>query len=92
MCMSDRLSRLVQLRTKVSRKCPEDPEKLCGQPIGQYHCPDCGCMQVACMPHMCDPDDCLLEDCDCLPPGVHKSPNLEAWERHERDTERHSAP
>jgi hypothetical protein len=29
---------------------------------------------------MCDPDDCLLEDCDCLPPGVHKSPNLLAWE------------
>jgi len=61
-------------------KCPEDPMALCGLPIGQYHCPDCGCMQVACVAHVCDPDDCLLEDCDCLPEGVHKSANLLAWE------------
>jgi hypothetical protein len=59
--------------------CPEDPLRLAGQPIGMYHCGECGCMQVAGMPHMCDPEDCLLEDCDCLPPGVHRSPNLEAW-------------
>ena len=68
--------------------CPEDPEALCGQPIGQYHCPYCGCMQIACIPHMCDPDECLLEDCDCLPEGVHKSPNLLGWkarEAQERD-------
>ena len=38
-------------------KCPEDPEALCGQPIGMYHCPVCGCMQVACIPHACDPED-----------------------------------
>ncbi len=41
--------------------CPEDPEKLCGQPIGMYHCPFCGCMQVACLSHFCyEPDDCWL--------------------------------
>jgi hypothetical protein len=71
-------------------KCPEDPEKLCGQPIGQYHCPYCGCMQVACIPHMCDPDLCLLEGCDCLPEGVTKSPNLietEALEVLDRSSE-----
>ena len=61
-------------------KCPEDPVALLGRPLGQYHCPDCGCMQVAGIPHMCDPDDCLLENCDCLPEGVTKSPNLLAWE------------
>jgi hypothetical protein len=60
--------------------CPEDPVALLGRPLGQYHCPVCGCMQVAGIPHMCDPDLCLLEDCDCLPAGVHKSPNLQAWE------------
>ncbi len=52
---------------------------LCGQPIGMYHCPYCGCMQVACVEHECDPAECLLEDCDCLPPGVHRSLNLEGW-------------
>jgi len=46
-------------------KCPEDPMKLCGKPIGMYHCPYCGCMQVACTPHVCDPEECLSEDCDC---------------------------
>jgi hypothetical protein len=61
-------------------RCPEDPIKLCGQPIGQYHCPECGCMQVACSPHWCDPDSCLLENCECLPEGVSKSSNLLAWE------------
>lgn len=45
-------------------KCSEDPMALCGQPIGMYHCPECGCMQVACNPHCCDPEACLLEDCD----------------------------
>ena len=57
-------------------KCPENPEALCGQPIGMYHCPDCGCMQVACCPHVCDPGECLLENCDCLPEGETMSPNL----------------
>lgn len=33
-------------------ECPEDPEKLVDQPIGMYHCPWCGCMQVAGLPHM----------------------------------------
>jgi len=60
-------------------KCPEDPKLFLGQPIGMYHCPDCGCMQVAGFAHLCDAYECLLEDCDCLAPGVHRSPNLQAW-------------
>jgi hypothetical protein len=36
----------------------DDPRKLAGQPIGQYHCPGCGVMQLAGLEHM----DC--EDCD----------------------------
>lgn len=36
----------------------DDPVALRGQPIGQYHCPRCGVMQVAGIPHidcdMCD--------------------------------------
>ena len=27
--------------------CLEKPESLAGQPLGQYHCPDCGAMVVA---------------------------------------------
>ena len=32
-------------------KCKEKPELLKGQPIGQYHCPDCGAMIIAGMKH-----------------------------------------
>ena len=31
--------------------CSEKPESLIGQPIGQYHCPDCGAMVIAGCPH-----------------------------------------
>jgi hypothetical protein len=37
--------------------CNEKPEKLAGQPIGQYHCPNCGAMLLAGIPH---PDLCKL--------------------------------
>ena len=32
-------------------RCNEKPERLLGQPIGQYHCPDCGAMVLAGVPH-----------------------------------------
>lgn len=31
--------------------CPEDPRKFKGQPLGMYHCPDCGMMVIAGMKH-----------------------------------------
>lgn len=31
--------------------CDEKPELLVGQPIGQYHCPDCGAMVMAGLKH-----------------------------------------
>lgn len=31
--------------------CAERPEALAGQPIGMYHCPDCGAMLLAGVPH-----------------------------------------
>ena len=31
--------------------CEEKPEALLGQPIGMYHCPDCGAMVIAGVPH-----------------------------------------
>jgi hypothetical protein len=44
------------------RKCPacyapvgegcDDPRELLGAPIGMYHCPGCGTMQVAGLPHI----------------------------------------
>jgi hypothetical protein len=36
----------------VITECPEDPVKLLGAPIGMYHCPICGCMQIAGFPHV----------------------------------------
>lgn len=35
----------------TSPACPEKPELLTGQPIGQYHCPSCGEMLIAGLPH-----------------------------------------
>lgn len=35
----------------VPAPCEENPEDLAGQPIGQYHCPDCGAMVIAGLPH-----------------------------------------
>jgi hypothetical protein len=36
--------------------CAEKPELPAGQPLGMYHCPDCGAMVVAGVPHppMCE--------------------------------------
>ncbi len=39
--------------------CVEDPVKLKGQPIGMYHCPECGEMQIAGLPHTTP----MCEDC-----------------------------
>lgn len=36
--------------------CNEKPESLLGQPLGMYHCPDCGAMVIAGIPH---PELCL---------------------------------
>lgn len=43
-------------RGRVRKPCPEDPEVLGGQPIGMYHCPGCGAMQMAGMTHL-PPDE-----------------------------------
>jgi hypothetical protein len=40
--------------------CPEDPVRLSGAPLGQYHCPECGCMVVAGVPHLQHDYGCLL--------------------------------
>lgn len=41
---------------KKRKPCPEKPEALLGLPIGMYHCPSCGEMQLAGLPHA-KPDD-----------------------------------
>lgn len=45
-------------------KCPHDPRVLAGQPIGMYHCPDCGEMVVAGMEHTPKNvlPDCMMPD------------------------------
>ena len=37
--------------------CQHDPLTMLGKPIGQYHCPECGQMQVAGVPHIADEED-----------------------------------
>lgn len=37
--------------------CREKPESFIGQPLGMYHCPECGTMVVAGIPH---PELCEL--------------------------------
>lgn len=40
-------------------RCPEDPRRLKGAPIGQHHCPRCGCMTLAGVGHVHD-EHCWL--------------------------------
>ena len=47
----------------LSWPCPEDPTELAGQPIGMYHCPYCGEMQIAGMEHV-PPQFAEQWDCD----------------------------
>ena len=49
---SERL--IPEKRVKMKIPCPEKPELLLGQPIGMYHWPCCGQMQVAGLPHLPD--------------------------------------
>lgn len=44
--------------------CTYDPEILKGEPIGMFHCPECGEMVVAGMEHP-DYDDPSLDCMDC---------------------------
>lgn len=44
------------------RVCPEDPRVLAGAPIGQYHCPACGCMVIAALPHLEHDEGCWMPD------------------------------
>jgi hypothetical protein len=37
--------------------CPEQPLLLLGAPLGQYHCPVCGEMQLAGIPHLAPDED-----------------------------------
>lgn len=53
--------------------CPEQPERLLGQPIGMYHCPYCGAMQMAGMPHLPTEDDYELMTGDDWPAGYEEA-------------------
>ena len=43
-------------------RCQHDPRQYLGMPIGQYHCPDCLCMQVAGFEHGACEDGCEMQD------------------------------
>jgi hypothetical protein len=69
------------------RRCPYDPEPLLGQPIGQLHCPSCGCMVIAgiehgpCLPNLCPLLDAQGNDMPERPhPGMVEMVDLTAEE------------
>jgi hypothetical protein len=59
--------------------CKEKPEDLAGQPIGQYHCPDCGAMVMAAIPHppMCKP--CIDRKHPSFDGPKVRADNLQYW-------------
>lgn len=44
--------------------CPFDPRPLLGAPMGQFHCPDCGCMVLAGLQHGACEEGCEMQDDD----------------------------
>ncbi len=50
--------------------CAEKPEELIGEPLGQYHCPNCGAMLIAGIPHPNLCKRCL----DRVHPGIDTGP------------------
>lgn len=50
----------VDLESVITGVCHEDPTKYVGSPMGQYHCPACGCMVVAGMAHPPCGESCRL--------------------------------
>lgn len=51
-----------EVREIFPADCNECPESLKGQPLGQYHCPDCGAMVMAGLPHPFLCKRCLLRN------------------------------
>ena len=51
---------MMTWQPKLSGLCPEQPELCTGAPMGQYHCPSCGCMCVAGWPHFPHDTGCWL--------------------------------
>lgn len=51
----------AQVEKIYTTDCQEKPELLRGQPIGQYHCPDCGAMLLAGIPHFQVCSACLKD-------------------------------
>jgi len=51
--------RCFEERELFPAPCQEKPELLLGQPIGMYHCPDCGTMLLAGFPHPYFCKDCF---------------------------------
>lgn len=59
---------------KKRKPCPEQPILLTGAPLGQYHCPHCGEMQIASMPHLAPEADYELMMGQPWPPGYEEKP------------------
>ena len=60
------------------KPCPEDPEKLKGMPIGQYHCPCCSEMQLGGMPHLAPDEDYERVYGEPWPAGYEDDPSGES--------------
>jgi hypothetical protein len=56
-----------------ARLCPFDPNVYAGQPIGQFHCPVCGCMVIAAVDH----GVCVPGLCPALDEGDHPGEEID---------------
>lgn len=57
----ERLQKQKEEMKEKGIKCPHDPRTVVG-PIGMYHCPECGDMQLAGYPHISYDEGMLGED------------------------------
>lgn len=58
----------LALQSAIAHVCPEQPEQHVGTPLGQYHCPWCGCMCMARVTHTHE-DGCQLGLNECPEDG-----------------------
>ncbi len=59
--------------TVRARQCPYDPSALLGAPLGQFHCPQCGCMVIAGVEH----GACFSSMCPAADEGWHPGPDVD---------------
>ena len=51
---------IIAVTEGIYLECPEDPKRFLLKPIGMYHCPWCGCMQMGGRRHSRHEAECWM--------------------------------